>query len=599
MALDVRTILVMVSMLTIMFSILLALAGFHAGSVKGTKHWAAANLFLGLGFCLAFFFDRQTPNFHWAIVFAATAALLGISLQFAGILAFKGQRIKWHIFLMFSGVMFLLNVWFGVLHPNTNVRAILNSLSFALVYGACARALLIHIPPALRNAYRFTGIPFAILVVVLLGRAIVIWQSPSNTYAIYENIPINPFSFFFAIMVQLSVTFGFILMLHYRLAADLLDLAANANTEHLKAEQARQEAENANAAKSKFLAAVSHDLRQPIHAQGLFLGALALTKLNAHQQEILSSANATSKSSVEMLNTLLDFSRIEAGVIEPNMQAFRLQPLLNKIEREFESQADEKGIAYRSRETVLAVHSDPMLVELIIRNLVSNAIRYTEHGGILVACRKRGAKAILEVWDTGIGIATENKKMVFREFLQLANPERDRQKGLGLGLAIVHGLARTLQIDLSVESTLGQGSVFRLSLPITVESMSAQECNLEQVTMSKINRRVLVIDDDEIVREGMRILLRDWGCECDVADSIEEALYLARSQAPEIIICDYRLRENRTGIEAINALRSMLGNTLPALLITGDIAPDRLRESIVSGIPNCINRYHRISSIVA
>jgi CheY-like chemotaxis protein len=175
--------------------------------------------------------------------------------------------------------------------------------------------------------------------------------------------------------------------------------------------------------------------------------------------------------------------------------------------------------------------------------------------------------------------------MVFREFLQLANPERDRQKGLGLGLAIVHGLARTLQIDLSVESTLGQGSVFRLSLPITVESMSAQECNLEQVTMSKINRRVLVIDDDEIVREGMRILLRDWGCECDVADSIEEALYLARSQAPEIIICDYRLRENRTGIEAINALRSMLGNTLPALLITGDIAPDRLRESIVSGIP--------------
>jgi signal transduction histidine kinase len=198
------------------------------------------------------------------------------------------------------------------------------------------------------------------------------------------------------------------------------------------AEQSQMEAENANIAKSRFLAAVSHDLRQPLHAQGLFLGALALTKLDPHQLDILANATAASQSSIDMLSTLLDFSRIEAGVIEPDMQSFLLQPLLNNVEREFEPQADDKGICYRSRETELVIHSDPMLLERIIRNLVSNAIRYTKHGGVLIACRKRRSKAVLEVWDTGIGIATEHQQIIFREFLQLSNPERDREPGTNI-----------------------------------------------------------------------------------------------------------------------------------------------------------------------
>lgn len=231
---------------------------------------------------------------------------------------------------------------------------------------------------------------------------------------------------------------------------------------------AKQWSEDANRAKSRFLAAVSHDLRQPIFAQGLFLSTLARTELTPYQREILDNADAAAKSSVAMLNTLLDFSRIEAGAVEPRLQEFRLQPLLNKIEREFSVQADAKGITYRSRETPLLVRSDPVLVESILRNLVSNAIRYTERGGLLVACRKRGGQAMLEVWDTGIGIAPENRTLIFREFLQLANSEQDRQKGLGLGLAIVDGLARTLGHELSLVSRLRRGSVFRLSLPLAV-----------------------------------------------------------------------------------------------------------------------------------
>lgn len=351
------------------------------------------------------------------------------------------------------------------------------------------------------------------------------------------------------------------------------------------AEDARQEAERANLAKSKFLAAASHDLRQPIHAQGLFLEVLTRTELTAQQRELLASASAASDASAEMLNTLLDFSRIEAGVIEPQVLSFRLQPLLNKIEREFERQADAKGLSYRSRECALVVQSDPALIELILRNLVSNAIRYTERGGLLVTCRQRGGKAVLEVWDTGIGIETSQQHEVFREFHQLGNPERDRRKGLGLGLAIVEGLARTLGHELSLDSTLQRGSVFRLALPIATAAVPEAPFVVAPSKTQMLNVRVLVLDDEETVRAGMLHLLRDWGCECEAAETIEEALALARTHAPDLVISDYRLREQRTGIEAIAALRELLGDALPALLITGDTAPDRLREALTSGIP--------------
>jgi len=351
------------------------------------------------------------------------------------------------------------------------------------------------------------------------------------------------------------------------------------------AEAAQLEAERANTAKSKFLAAASHDLRQPIHAQGLFLGVLSRTELTAYQRELLTSARAALDASGEMLNTLLDFSRIEAGVVEPHLRAFLLQPLFNKIENEFASQADAKGLVYRSRETHLAVQSDPMLVELILRNLVSNAIHYTEHGGVLVGCRRRGNQVVLEVWDTGIGIEPANQQEVFREFHQLGNPERDTRKGLGLGLAISDGLARTLNHGLSLASTPQRGSVFRLTLPNAAAPELVNRPVVARSNTTMLNVRILVIDDDEAVRSSMRHLLRNWGYECQVVESIEEALATARTDAPDVVISDYRLREQRTGAEAITALRALLGNTLPGLLITGDTAPERLREAQASGIP--------------
>lgn len=364
-----------------------------------------------------------------------------------------------------------------------------------------------------------------------------------------------------------------------------LNLIERLSVEAEHAQTAHREAERANLAKSKFLAAASHDLRQPIHAQGLFLEVLARSELSAVQREVLASACAASETSAEMLNTLLDFSRIEAGVVEPQIRPFHLQPLLNKIENELAPLADFKGLIYRSRETHAAALSDPALVGLILRNLVSNAIRYTERGGVLVACRTRADAILVEVWDTGIGIAPSQQQEIFREFHQLGNTERDHRKGLGLGLAIADGLARALGHGLSLASRPRRGSVFRLSLPIARVAVASDDMELTPGEAQPLEVRVLVIDDDEAVRAGMLQLLRNWGCACEAAESIEEALVLARAQRPDLVISDYRLREQRTGAQAIAALRAEFGAQLPALLITGDTAPERLREARASGVP--------------
>ena len=351
------------------------------------------------------------------------------------------------------------------------------------------------------------------------------------------------------------------------------------------AEAARHDAEQANLAKSKFLAAASHDLRQPIHAQGLFLDVLSRTPLSTQQRELVSNISATSAASADMLNTLLDFSRIEAGVVKPQVQAFLLQTVLNKIEREFEPQADAKGLTYRSRETRLRVQSDPALIELVLRNLVSNAIRYTDHGGLLVGCRLRAGHAVVEVWDTGIGIAPENHVDIFKEFHQLGNPERDRRKGLGLGLAIADGLVKTLGHGLTLVSVPGRGSTFRLTLPLALERAAHAQVPLQVSAGRMQGLRVLVIDDDEAVLTAMAGLLRSWGCRVNTAGSIRQALQLARVQLPDIVISDYRLRGQRTGAQAICEVRALLGNNIPALMITGDTAPERLREALGTGVP--------------
>lgn len=366
----------------------------------------------------------------------------------------------------------------------------------------------------------------------------------------------------------------------------LLEESALANMARTDAEAAREEAVEANLSKSRFLAAASHDLRQPIHALGLFLEALARTHPSRLQRNILVNANAACNASGEMLNTLLDFSRLEAGVVAVNRKPFRLLPLLSELEAELAPLADNKGIFYRVRELDVVIHSDPTLVALILRNLISNAIRYTAKGGVLIGCRRRGDIVRLEIWDTGIGIAPHDFTFIFREFHQLHNPERDRRKGLGLGLAIVQRLTKTLQHELSVHSIVGKGSRFSIALPLsTVPAQAAERAvRAEPHTVQPLHLRVMVVDDDEFVRAGMKDLLESWGAQCQTADSADQAHAMAQAADLDLVICDHRLPDARTGIEVIAALRTTHPN-LPAILVTGETAPDHLAEAQNGGVP--------------
>jgi signal transduction histidine kinase len=353
------------------------------------------------------------------------------------------------------------------------------------------------------------------------------------------------------------------------------------------AEAAQLQAEQANTDKSKFLAAASHDLRQPLHAMGLFLEALSRSPLSKEQMMVLDHAHSASSAASEMLTTLLDFSRLEAGVVKSQPKPILIQPLLIKLEQEFGLQADAKDLVYRSRDTTHATMADPNLTDLVLRNFISNAIRYTERGGVLVGCRTRGSNVVVEVWDTGMGIPLDQQAEVFKEFHQLGNPERDRRKGLGLGLAIVERISAAMGAQVTLRSVPGRGSVFRLWLP-RYQGTIVQDREDEATTHDLHGLRVLVVDDEEPVRVGMHELLTSWGCICHMADDMSSALrcvaLLPMHAQPQVILADYRLREGATGGQVITALRTYLrlrGQLvdLPAIIITGDTAPERLREA--------------------
>jgi two-component system, sensor histidine kinase len=384
-----------------------------------------------------------------------------------------------------------------------------------------------------------------------------------------------------------------------RLGFENTDLVARLREQTLAAEAA-------NAAKTKFLAAASHDLRQPVHALGLFIEVLSSTQLDERQQRILGHIQAASSASREMLNTLLDFSRIEAGVMQAHAQPTPLAPLLLALQEEFGPQADAKNIVYRSRDTSGVAECDPALTSLVLRNFVSNAIRYTQAGGVLVAVRRRGQRGehlVVQVWDTGIGIEPEQQEAVFEEFHQLGNPERDRQKGLGLGLAIARGLAQTMGTKITLNSKPGRGSVFSLWLPAStlpaagfatrsggwsVSALQATEpapqreggaVQAVQRLHALQGRKVMVVDDEEPVRQSMQALLESWGCEVRVAEGLQEAqALLGQGFVPQMLLTDYRLREGQTGGQVISALRQDLPG-LQAVIITGDTAPERIREA--------------------
>ena len=348
-------------------------------------------------------------------------------------------------------------------------------------------------------------------------------------------------------------------------------------------QQQKEVAEQASLAKTHFLAAASHDLRQPLHALGLFVTAMR-QRLWGSAHEPLADRIASSVAALEgLLNALLDVSRLDAGVMQPQRSSVVLHDLLGRLGAEFAPLAQAKGLAWRSEGPEAMVDSDPALLETMLRNLLSNAVRYTPAGEVSLQWRSSGGQTVVRVQDTGVGIPPEHHRTVFREFFQLHNPERDRSKGLGLGLAVVERLGILLDHPLTLFSAPGRGTTFELALP-ALEAESTLATTATEGTADAIGLRVLVIDDEAGVRDAMALLLGDWGYRVTLASSVGEALSLLR-EAPQAIVADYRLRDERTGAEAIAQVRETWGANIPALIVTGDTAPDRLREASASGHP--------------
>jgi PAS domain S-box-containing protein len=348
--------------------------------------------------------------------------------------------------------------------------------------------------------------------------------------------------------------------------------------------RAKEDAERANMAKSKFLAAASHDLRQPVQALMFFTSALSLKIKDTPSASMLDDLQQSLEGLNVLLESLLDVSRLDAGVVAPHVENIPIAPLLERIANEYAMAARGKGIGLTVMPSRAFVRSDPTLLGRIISNLVANAVRYTPKGRILVGVRQSGANLRLEVWDSGIGIPADRTEEIFQEFTQLGNPERDRSQGLGLGLAIVRRLARLLDHPLVVRSEPGRGSTFSVEIP----QAPAQVMALPQpaVALESGGRRlVMIIDDEAPVLKGLGMILEEWGYEVLAAGSEDEAIELLenRRQQPHAILADYRLRNGRTGAEAVRHIRALFNAPIPCIIITGDTAPERLREAEASG----------------
>jgi two-component system, sensor histidine kinase len=348
-------------------------------------------------------------------------------------------------------------------------------------------------------------------------------------------------------------------------------------------------AEEASNAKSRFLAAASHDLRQPVHALSLFVAALRPRVTDLEAAQMLDHIDTSVQAMGGLFNGLLDISRLDAGVVEVNAETFAIQPLLERICRDYASQADAKQVELRLRPSPAAVFSDPLLVERVVRNIVANAIGYTDRGAVLVGCRRRGRSLVVQVWDTGRGIVADEQARIFQEFYQVGNSERDRGRGVGLGLAIVKRLTALLNHPMALRSVPGRGSVFSITLPYSDARPAASALLVEGLadTPPHESALVVVVDDELRIQVAMRNLLQGWGFDVITAGSGDELMKELenRLERPSLIISDYRLRANENGIHVIERLRSEYNDDdMPGMLITGDTAPDRLKEAQESGL---------------
>lgn len=349
------------------------------------------------------------------------------------------------------------------------------------------------------------------------------------------------------------------------------------------AEQAQQLAEAATRARTQFFAAASHDLRQPLHAMGLFAAALSEKIRDPEVLNVVNSINASVHALETLFNELLDIYKIDAGAIKPEPRDFPLKPALDRLRDEFLAEASEKGLQLSLSASDCSIRSDPVLLERILRNLVSNAIHNTLAGEVAVSSREQDGKLLLEVRDTGVGVPAEHRDRIFDEFYQVRNPGRTSAMGLGLGLAIVKRLCDLLGHPIRVSTHVGRGSTFSVEVPLASTSVREPPAapSVSRPPGDLAGKLVVVIDDESTIIEGMKVLLCGWGATVigsTTGEDVIAAIHTA-GKLPDLIIADYRLGAGSDGIEIVERIRQELDPEIPAILITGTMAPELVESA--------------------
>jgi PAS domain S-box-containing protein len=356
--------------------------------------------------------------------------------------------------------------------------------------------------------------------------------------------------------------------------SDRKRVEAALNVAHGAAEQARKSADRANEAKSRFLATASHDLRQPLQTLSLLNGALRRTITDPDALQALGQQEQAIDAMSRLLNALLDISKLESGAVKPDPTDFAVSTLFEELRLEFAALAASKGLGFKVGPCTDCVHSDRSLIEQILKNLVSNAIKYTRQGWVALSCRHESSSRVrIEVLDTGIGISPENLRYIYDEFYQVGVPTNSSREGYGLGLSIVRRLVALLDLKLDVSSEVGKGSRFSLGLPVGLsEAEQPPRHGTEPLgRLPKERPRVLIVEDDASVRNATRMLLKGEGYSVAAVATLDEALQQGTAEPPlDLLVTDYHLRDGETGMQVISSLREALGVPLRAVLVTGD-----------------------------
>lgn len=451
--------------------------------------------------------------------------------------------------------------------------------------------------PAVREALPRLGFLLALVSCTALGGAALLAPRPRFAWAV-AALPLSP-----ALAAAMRPGLGWLAAAGLMSALTSVAVVAARRREWRDATQAlaqrddrldavaaeRDAARRADQEKSRFLAIASHDLRQPVHAIGLFAATLEKRLQGSDEEPLVRNMIRAIDGLDRSFNAMLDVSRLDAGTIEPNVQHFPLRDLFRRLHMHFAGQAELKDLGLRFSPGGKSISSDPQLLERILGNLVQNALKYTETGGVVVVARSTATHLNIEVWDTGMGIAAADLPRVFDEFYQVGRGERARTQGLGMGLAIVKRLARLLGHSLTVTSRPGRGTMFRVGVALgrlgDIQDATAAADTLPMPVSQ--SRTVLVIDDEEAIREGLRLLLEEWGYEAITAASAAaaERAIVSLGILPDLILSDLHLGDGPDGIAAIAAVRRQCGHEVGAILITGDTSHEEMRRVTDSGLP--------------